>query len=164
MLKRSLCYPQLFWIFSQHMNKRPTSHLRKQFQSINTFAESYSDYIIKLIKRKRHFLLFEHYIWPLFVSVESPSPMDTFWQVWMKSVPWFRRKLLNFVDVFLLFSYYLPSKKGVALHLNKLEFSSPKNDLCQVWILIVWLIDWIVFYVVSAIWLKMAWWFWRKGW
>ena len=54
---------------------------------------------------------------------------------------WFRRKLLNFVDVFLLFSYCLPSKKGVALHLNKLEFSSPKNDLCQVW-MFDWLIGW----------------------
>ena len=31
----------------------------------------------------------------------------------------------NFVDVFLLFQNYLPSEKGVVLHLNKLESPSP---------------------------------------
>jgi hypothetical protein len=32
----------------------------------------------------------------------------------------------------LLFHYYLPLEKGDPLHLNTLESSSPKNDLCQV--------------------------------
>ena len=31
----------------------------------------------------------------------------------------------NFVDVLLLFQNYLPSEKGVVLHLNKLESPSP---------------------------------------
>ena len=39
-----------------------------------------------------------------------------------------------FVNVFLLFRYYLPLEKGVALHLNKLESSLPKDALCQVWL------------------------------
>ena len=35
-------------------------------------------------------------------------------------------------NVFSLFRYYLHWKKGGALHLNKLESSSPKDALCQV--------------------------------
>ena len=35
---------------------------------------------------------------------------------------------------FLLFCNYLPLEKGVALHLNNLEFPSPKDALCQVWL------------------------------
>ena len=37
---------------------------------------------------------------------------------------------LNFVNVFSLFRNYLPLEKGGALHLNKLEFPSPKDALC----------------------------------
>ena len=48
---------------------------------------------------------------------------------------WFWRKRLSNVDnVFLLIWYHLPLEKGVALHLNKLEFPSPKDALCQVWL------------------------------
>ena len=43
------------------------------------------------------------------------------------------------------FCYYLPVEKGIALHLKKLKFSSPKDALCQVW----W---------------KLAQWFWRRSW
>ena len=53
-----------------------------------------------------------------------------------------RRRFLNFVYVFLLFRN-LPLENGGALHLNKLEFPSPKNALCQVW-------------------LKLAKWSWRR--
>ena len=42
--------------------------------------------------------------------------------------------LINFVNVFLLFHYYLPLKKGGALLLNKLESSSAKYPLHQVWL------------------------------
>ena len=38
---------------------------------------------------------------------------------------------MNFV--FSLFRNYLPLEKGRA-HLNKLEFPSPKDALCQVWL------------------------------
>ena len=51
----------------------------------------------------------------------------------------------NFINLFLLFLNYLPLEKGGALYLNKLEFPSPKDTLCQVW-------------------LKLAQWFWRRRW
>ena len=48
---------------------------------------------------------------------------------------WFwRRRLLNLVNVFSLFRNYLPLEKGVTLHLNKLESPLPKDALCQVWL------------------------------
>ena len=55
------------------------------------------------------------------------------------------KRFLNLVDVFLLFHNYLPFKKGMVFHLNKLEFPSPRDTLCQVW-------------------LKLALWFWRRRW
>ena len=48
----------------------------------------------------------------------------------------------KFVNVNSIFPYYLPLEKGGALLLNKLEFPSPKDYLCQVW-------------------LKLTQWFWR---
>ena len=53
--------------------------------------------------------------------------------------------LKNFINVFLLFRYYLPLEKDRVLHLKKLESPSPKDALCQVW-------------------LKLAQWFWRGRW
>ena len=79
-------------------------------------------------------------------KLESPSPTakDALCQVWLKLAQWFwRRRLLNFVNVFSLFRNYLPLEKGGALHLNKLESPSAKDALCQVW-------------------LKLAQWFWRR--
>ena len=77
-------------------------------------------------------------------KLKSPWPRDTFCQVWLKFAQWFwRRTILNFVNVFLLFRYHLPLEKGRALHLNKPESPSPKDALCQVW-------------------LKLAQWFWRR--
>ena len=56
---------------------------------------------------------------------------------------WFwRRRFLNFVNVFSLFLNYLPLERGRALNLNKLESISLKDVLCQVW-------------------LKLTQWFWR---
>ena len=63
---------------------------------------------------------------------------------WLKLALWFwRRRFFNFVNVFSLFHNYLHLEKGVALHLNKLEYPSTKDALCQVW-------------------LKLAQWFWRR--
>ena len=79
---------------------------------------------------------------------ESPSHKDALCQVWLKLAQWFWRRRffkLNFVNVFSLFRNYLPLENGGALHLNKLEFPSPKDVLCQVW-------------------LKLAQWFWRRRW
>ena len=51
----------------------------------------------------------------------------------VKSAQWFwRRRLLNLVNVFLLFRYYLPSWINVGPSFRKLEFSSPKDALCKV--------------------------------
>ena len=75
---------------------------------------------------------------------EPPLSKDALCQVWLKLAQWFwRRRFLNFVNVFSPFCYYLPLKKSRVLHLNKLESHSPKDALCQVW-------------------LKIAQWFWRK--
>ena len=79
-------------------------------------------------------------------KLESPSPKDALWQVWLKMAKWFwRRRFLKVVNLFLLIPDYLPFGKGVALHLNKLESPSPKDTLCHVW-------------------LKLAQWFWRRRW
>ena len=40
-------------------------------------------------------------------------------------------KMFKFVNVFPLFTYYFPLKKGMALQLNKVESRSPKEALCQ---------------------------------
>ena len=53
------------------------------------------------------------------------------------------KEIFKFVNVFSLFRYYLSWKKGGALLLNKIESSSPKDALCQVW-------------------LKLVKWFWRR--
>ena len=58
---------------------------------------------------------------------------------------WEKDFFLNYVNIFLLFRNYLPLEKGGALHLNKLEFLSPKYASCQVW-------------------LKLTRWFWRRRW
>ena len=46
-------------------------------------------------------------------------------------------KILNSVNVFLLFQNYLPLEKGVAFHLTKLESPSTNDALCQVWLKLV---------------------------
>ena len=72
---------------------------------------------------------------PSFEQLESPSPKDALCQVRLKLAQWFwRRRFLNFVNVFSLFRYYLPLEKGGALHLKKHEFASPRDTLCQVWL------------------------------
>ena len=43
-----------------------------------------------------------------------------------------KKIFLNFINMFLFFRKYLPLEKGGAFHLNKLEFPSPKDTLCQV--------------------------------
>ena len=69
---------------------------------------------------------------------------DALCQAWLKLAQRFwRRRILNFVNVFSLFRYYLPLEKGRVLHLNKLESPLPKDALCQVW-------------------LKLDQWFWRR--
>ena len=77
-------------------------------------------------------------------KLEYHSSNDALFQVWLKLAQWFWIKICrNFVIDFPLFHYHYPIEKGGALHLNKLEFLSLNNALCQVW-------------------LKLAEWFWRR--
>ena len=70
-------------------------------------------------------------------KLKSPSPKNALCQVWLKLTWWvFRRRFLNFIIVFSLFRNYLPLEKGVSLHLNKFESPSPKDALCQVWLIL----------------------------
>mgnify|MGYP003683318993 CR=1 FL=1 len=52
------------------------------------------------------------------------------------------RKIFKFVNIFSWICNYLPLEKGWALHLNKVDFPSAKDDFRQVW-------------------LKLTQWFWR---
>ena len=44
----------------------------------------------------------------------------------------FLERIFNFVNVFALFHYHHFLEKGVVLHLNKLESTSPDDALCKV--------------------------------
>mgnify|MGYP003691681831 CR=1 FL=1 len=68
-------------------------------------------------------------------KLESLSPKDALCQVWLKMALWFwRRRFLNFVNVFSQFRNYLPLEKGGVLHLKKLESPTPKDASCQFWL------------------------------
>ena len=69
----------------------------------------------------------------IFKTLSPISIKDALCQVWLKLTQWFcRRRFFDSVNVFLLFRNYPPLEKGVALHLNKLEFPPPKDAFCQV--------------------------------
>jgi hypothetical protein len=66
-------------------------------------------------------------------TLESPFPQDDLCQVWLKLAQWFWiRRFLNDPTPFSHFCDYLPFEKDLALYLNKLEFSSSKDNLCEV--------------------------------
>ena len=50
----------------------------------------------------------------------------------LEKLNWAFIHLIKFVNVFTVIPYYLPLERDVALHLNKLEFPSPKDALCQI--------------------------------
>ena len=53
----------------------------------------------------------------------------------IKLAQWFwRKRFLNFVNVFSPFRNYFPFEKSGVPYLNKIESPSPKDDLCQVWL------------------------------
>ena len=69
------------------------------------------------------------------IKLETPLPKDSLCQVCSKLAKRFRRRrFLNIFNRNLLFRYYLPLKKGMALHLNKLETPLPKDALCEDWL------------------------------
>ena len=60
-------------------------------------------------------------------KLESTLPKDASWQVWLKLAQWFwRRRFLNFVNIFLLFCYYLPLGKGIVLCWTNLNPLHPR--------------------------------------
>ena len=68
-------------------------------------------------------------------KLESLSPKEALCEVWLKLARWFwKRRFLNSVNIFSQFRNYLPLDKGGILHFYKVEFSSPKKALCQVWL------------------------------
>ena len=63
------------------------------------------------------YLLFEKGVVFYLNKPESPSPKDAFRQFCLKSAQWFwRKRFLNFVNVFSLFHYYLPLEKDMFPH------------------------------------------------
>ena len=76
-------------------------------------------------------------------KLEFPTHRNALRQVWLNLAQWFWRRFSKSVNVFLQFCNFLPLKKGGALNLNKLESSTLKDALCQVW-------------------LKFTQWFWRR--
>ena len=54
-------------------------------------------------------------------------------------------KIFQFVNVYFLFCYYLPIGKGIDSSLNKHESPSLKDDLCQVWSKLWFLVSSIYF-------------------
>ena len=58
----------------------------------------------------------------------TPLSKDIFCQVWLKLAQRFwKKRYLNFVNVFLLFRNYLHLANGMSLHLNKLKSTIPKT-------------------------------------
>ena len=99
------------------------AYLRKQFKSINTWLYHNVDQ-----EKKKPIIYFMRIEW-FFIFFISSSLFGWNWL----SGSW-EKISLNFVNVFLLFCYYLPLEKDAVLYLNKLESPSPKDALCQVWL------------------------------
>ena len=71
------------------------------------------------------------YLW----NLEFPSPEEALCQDCLKMAEclWrFWRRFLSYFSYFWIFHNYLSLKNVMALHLNKLAFSSPTDALCQV--------------------------------
>jgi hypothetical protein len=62
-------------------------------------------------------------------KLESPSPKDDLFLVWLKLAQWLWKRLFNDPTPFFTFCDYLPFEEDLALYLNKLEFPSPKDNL-----------------------------------
>ena len=86
------------------------------------------------VREEKNIISFFINDWSLVVKFLSHSPKNALCQVWLTLAHLFwRKRFLNFVNVFLPSPYYLPLEKGVVLHINKFESPSHKDDLCQVW-------------------------------
>ena len=151
-LAASLPYPVWIW-----QNKRPMghiAHLKKQFNSIIMLIERRKNPIFTLLELNALFFIykkifkFRQCIFLYLVIIPPWKRVGPF--IWTNLNPLHPRmhcakfcwnwssgsgeRYFKFVNVFLLFGNYLPFEKGGALYLNKLESSSPKNALYQVWL------------------------------
>jgi hypothetical protein len=86
------------------------------------------------------FSLFRYYLslekgYPLRLNkLEFPLPKNDLCKVWLKFTQWFWRRFLNDPSPFWHFCDYLLFEEDLALYLNKLESSLPKDNLYQVWL------------------------------
>ena len=88
-------------------------------------------YFVNAFSLIRNYLPLEMGLALHLIKFESTLPKDVLCQVWLKMAKWFwRRTILNFVNVFWLLRNYLPLEKGGALYWNKLE--SPSHKGCFV--------------------------------
>ena len=103
-----------------------SAHLRNQFKPINTFAPNY-DFIITY-QSSLCWELNGPYLW----NLESPLPKDALCQVCLKLAQWFswRRFFLTWVIYFVYYVIISPWTKNIALRLNKIKSTLPKNVLC----------------------------------
>ena len=106
-------------------------------------------------------------------KLESPSPKDALCKVWFNWPSGSGEEgFFYFINVFLLFGNYLPLEKDGALHLYRLEFSSPTDALCQDWLRLVLEKDRTLYLTklefpspkdaLCQVWLKWAQRFWRR--
>ena len=122
-------------------------------------------------------------------SIYPRMPCAKFGWNWPSSL---KRGFLNIFNIILLFRFYLPFEKGLALYLNKLESPPFEDVLCQVWLKLTklfWITRFlnifnIIYYylplekdvvlhlnklefpsakdVLCQVWMKLAKWFWRR--
>ena len=95
--------------------------------------------IAKKPKTKRKKIIIKKGIFLYFlekgVSFHLNKPKHAPFQIWLKLAHSSEEEdFKNFVNIFSLFQNYLPLEKGLALHLNKLEFPLPKHALFQIWL------------------------------
>ena len=117
----------------RHMGQ--IAHLRKQFKLINTY-----DYIITLIKRRKKnpIIYFIRIEWPFLLIKLNPHHTRMHCVNLVENGPVIlEKKITQFIKGIFNISKLSSLRKGRAVHLNKLDFPSPKDALCQVWLKLV---------------------------
>ena len=98
-----------------------------KFELAQWFCRKRFLYFVNIFLLFRDYLLLEKGWGPSFEQTCMPISQGCFGQIKLKLAHSFLgRKFLNFVKVFSLFHNHLSLEKGGALHLNKLESSSPR--------------------------------------
>jgi hypothetical protein len=70
-------------------------------------------------------------------KVESPSHKDDICRVWLNLAQRFWRRFLKWPHPIFIFLWLSPLWRECVLYLNKLEFNSLKDNLYQVWLILV---------------------------